>query len=71
MVSDPPAPAKAINDMPMTIAEIDTTIAIVEAVMIFFGSDPVIALKLQTWNICGLLSPLWPSRWQVLCPGDG
>jgi hypothetical protein len=35
-----PARAKAINESPMTIVEIDTTAAIVEAAMIFFRHDP-------------------------------
>jgi hypothetical protein len=31
MISDPSTPAMAINEIPMTIVEIDTTAAIVEA----------------------------------------
>jgi len=60
MISDHP-PAMAINEIPMTLIEIDTTAAIVEAAMILFRNDPVTDRKLRTWNIGRLLSLFWPS----------
>jgi hypothetical protein len=37
----------AINEIPMTLIEIDTTAAIVEAAMILFRYDPVTDRKLR------------------------
>jgi hypothetical protein len=66
-----PTPAMAINEIPMTIVEIDTTAAIVKAAMILFRNNPVTDRKLRTWNIGRLLSLFWASIWQVVCPCKG
>jgi hypothetical protein len=51
----------AINEIPMTLIQIDTTAAVVEAAMILFGNDPVTDRKWLTWNIGRLLLLFWPS----------
>ena len=51
MISDPPAPANAINESPITIVKSDTTAAIVQAATILFSNDPVAEAKSWTWNI--------------------